>query len=35
MIVVFNCKSESIEAMEDAKAKLIEKMMAFDYENQL
>ncbi len=28
-------KSESIEAMETAKAKLIEKMTAFDYENQL
>lgn len=28
-------KSESVEAMEDAKDKLIEKMTAFDYENQL
>ncbi len=28
-------KKESIEAMEDAKAKLIEKMLAFDYEKQL
>ena len=28
-------KSESIEAMEEAKAELIEKMLAFDYENQL
>ncbi|RLD57006.1 MAG: CRISPR-associated protein Cas7, partial [Bacteroidetes bacterium] len=28
-------KSESIEAMEEAKAKLIEKMLAFDYENQM
>lgn len=28
-------KSESIEAMEDAKSKLIDKMNAFDYENQL
>ncbi len=28
-------KSESIEAMENAKAKLVEKMLAFDYENQL
>ncbi len=27
-------KSESIEAMENAKEKLVEKMMAFDYENQ-
>ena len=28
-------KSESIEAMENAKARLIEKMLAFDYEHQL
>ena len=28
-------KSESVDAMENAKAKLIEKMKAFDYENQL
>ena len=28
-------KKESIEAMEEAKAKLIEKMQAFDYENQM
>ncbi len=28
-------KSESIAAMEQAKEKLIEKMMAFDYENQI
>lgn len=28
-------KSESIEAMEEAKAKLTEKMLAFDYENQI
>jgi len=28
-------KTESIEAMEQAKTKLIEKMMIFDYENQL
>jgi hypothetical protein len=28
-------KSESIEAMENAKEKLVEKMLAFDYENQI
>ncbi len=28
-------KSESIEAMEQAKANLIERMLAFDYENQI
>jgi len=28
-------KSESVEAMENAKVRLIEKMMSFDYENQL
>lgn len=28
-------RSESIEAMEKAKEKLVEKMMAFDYENQI